>query len=83
MGSVRGSRFEAALIAACTSCSAESMSRSRVNCSVICELAALETEVRWASDGIWPSCRSSGVVTAETIVSALAPGRIVDTTMVG
>ena len=59
------------------------MSRSRVNCRVICELAALETEVRWASEGIWPSWRSSGVVTAETIVSALAPGRIVDTTIVG
>ncbi len=83
VGSVRGSRLDAALMAACTSCSAESMSRSSVNCSVICELAALLTDVRCATDGICPSCRSSGVVTAETIVSALAPGRIVDTTIVG
>ena len=50
---------------------------------MICELAALETDVMFASDGICPSCRSSGVVTPETIVSALAPGRIVDTTIVG
>ncbi len=27
-----------------------------------------------ASPLIWPNCRSSGVVTAETITSALAPG---------
>ena len=37
----------------------------------------------FASDVICPSWRSSGVVTPETIVSALAPGRIVDTTIVG
>ncbi len=83
VGSVRGSRLEAALMAACTSCSAASMLRSRLNCSVICELAALDTDVSWASDGICPSWRSSGVVTAETIVSALAPGSSVDTTIVG
>ncbi len=73
----------AALMAACTSCSAASMFRSRVNWRVICEVPKLETEVIWVSDGIWPSCRSSGVVTAEAMVSALAPGRSVETTMVG
>ena len=50
------------------------MLRSRVNCRVICELPKLDTEVICASDGICPNCRSSGVVTAEAIVSALAPG---------
>src|SRR5437868_3010872 len=82
-GSVRGSTLVAALIAACTSCSALSMLRSRSNCSVICELPWLDTDVICASDGIWPNCRSSGVVTADAIVSALAPGSIVLTTMVG
>ena len=59
------------------------MLRSRSNCSVICEYAKLETLVICVSDGIWPNWRSSGVVTAEAIVSALAPGRYVETTMVG
>ena len=59
------------------------MFRSRVNCTVICELAKLETEVICDSDGICPSWRSRGVVTEDAIVSALAPGRNVETTMVG
>ena len=82
-GSVRGSRFDAALIAACTSCSAASMLRSSVNWSVICELPKLDTDVICASDGICPNWRSSGVVTADAIVSALAPGSCVETTIVG
>ena len=83
VGSVRGSRLDAALIAACTSCSAASMLRSRSNWSVICELPKLDTLVICVSDGICPNCRSSGVVTADAIVSALAPGRYVETTIVG
>ncbi len=82
-GSVRGSRLEAALMAACTSCSAASMFRSSSNCSVTCELPKLDTEVICASAGICPNCLSSGVVTAEAIVSALAPGSSVETRMVG
>jgi hypothetical protein len=35
------------------------------------------------SDGICPNWRSSGVVTAVAIVSALPPGKFVDTTIVG
>jgi hypothetical protein len=73
----------AVLIAACTSCSAASILRLRSNCSVTCELPKLETEVICVSDGICPNCRSRGVVTAEAMVSALAPGKAVDTTMVG
>ena len=38
VGSVRGSRFVAALMAACTSCSAAPMGRSRLNCRVICDV---------------------------------------------
>src|SRR5689334_15468311 len=82
-GSVRGRRFDAALIAAWTSCSAASMLRSRLNWSVICDCPKLETLVICVSDGIWPNWRSSGVVTAEAIVSALAPGRRVETRIVG
>ncbi len=70
-------------MAACTSCSAESMLRSRLNWSVICELPKLDTEVIWDSAGICPSCRSSGVVTDDAMVSALAPGSSVETRMVG
>ena len=36
-----------------------------------------------ASEGIWPSCRSSGAVTSEAIVRGFAPGRRVVTWMVG
>src|SRR5438552_11462300 len=82
-GRVRGSRFDAALMAACTSCSAASMLRSSSNCRVICEVPKLEIEVICASAGICPNCGLSGVVTAEAIVSALAPGRNVEARMVG
>ncbi len=82
-GSERGNRFDAALMAACTSCSAASMLRPSSNCSVTWEVPKLEMEVICERDGICPNCRSSGVVTAEAIVSALAPGSSVETTMVG
>ena len=60
------------------------MSRLRSNCSVISrELAKLETEVIPVSDGIWPNWRSSGVVTADAIVSGLPPGSVVATAIVG
>src|SRR5580692_12127969 len=83
VGSWLGKRLDAALIAAWTSCWAASMLRSRSNCSVICEYAKLDTLVICVSDGICPNCRSSGVVTDDAIVSALAPGRFVETTIVG
>ena len=59
------------------------MLRSRSNCSVTLEYEKLETLVICVRYGICPNCRSSGVVTAEAIVSALPPGRYVETTMVG
>src|SRR5215831_13994079 len=82
-GSVLGKKFAAPLIDACTSCSAASMLRSRLNCSVICDVEKLDTDVICASDGTCPNCRSSGVVTADAMVSALAPGNVVVTTIVG
>ena len=83
VGSVRGKRFDATLMAACTSCSAASMLRSRLNCSVICELPKLLTDVICVSAGTCPNCRSRGVVTDDAMVLALAPGRNVETTIVG
>ena len=59
------------------------MLRSSANCSVIWELPKLDTEVICERLGIWPNWRSSGVVTADAMVSGLAPGRKVETTMVG
>ena len=69
-----GSTPPAAFIAACTSCAAESMSRSSVNWSVICALPNELIEFIEVSPLIWPNCRSSGVVTDDAITSGLAPG---------
>jgi hypothetical protein len=78
-----GSTPRAALMAACTSCDAASMSRSRLNCSVMAVLPKELTEVIAPSPLIWPNCLSSGVVTDETITSGLAPGYCATTWMVG
>ena len=78
-----GSWRSADEIAACTSCAAASMLRSSANCSVI-ELEPSElVEVIESIAGIVENCFSSGVATAEAIVSGDAPGRLADTEMVG
>src|SRR5260370_17050682 len=64
----------AAFMAACTSCAAASMSRSRLNWSVMLALPKELIEVISAKPLIWPNCRSNGVVTDETITSGPAPG---------
>ena len=78
-----GSWREAAVSADCTSCAAPSMLRSSANCSVMrvtpCELVELIESIAAIVD----SCFSSGVATALAIVSALAPGKVADTEMVG
>ena len=75
--------MRAALIAACTSLAAPSMSRLRSNCSVIrVEPSELE-DVISVIPAIRPSERSRGVATEEAIVSGLAPGRDADTEIVG
>ena len=64
----------AALICACTSCSATSSDRSSPNCRVITEAPAeLIDDIRFRP-AIWPNCRSSGAVTVLAITSGLAPG---------
>ena len=80
---MRGSVEPEALIAACTSCAAASMSRLRSNCSVIWLIPnELDEVISW-SEGICPKLRSSGAVTSDAIMSGLAPGSWVVTWMVG
>jgi len=73
-GRSAGSRLLAALIAACTSCSATSSVRSSPNCSVMVDAPAAEDDDMRDSPAICPSCRSSGPVTVTDITSGLAPG---------
>ena len=60
-----------------------SMSRSIENCRMIVDKPADESEVISSSPEIWPNWRSSGVVTSEAMVVALAPGYWVVTTRLG
>ena len=58
----------------CTSCSATSIFRLRLNCKVMMELPSELVEVICWSPGTWPNWRSSGAVTDDAITSGLAPG---------
>src|SRR5690554_1728990 len=74
IGRSPGSRFWAALSAACTSCSATPRSTSRENCRVITEEPPELVDDIWFRPGIWPRWRSSGAVTALVVTVGLAPG---------
>jgi hypothetical protein len=74
MGRSTGRKELAALIAACTSCSAVSRDRSRPNCSVITDAPPELADDIWERPGIWPNCRSSGAVIDDVVTSGLAPG---------
>src|SRR3982751_1551459 len=74
MGRLAGRNDCAALIAACTSCSATSISRLKVNCSVITEAPSELVDRIWFRPGTSPSCRSSGAVTEEATTDGLGPG---------
>src|SRR4029079_10901852 len=77
-----GSVLRDALIAACTSRAAPSMSRLSSNWSVMrVELSAL-FDVISLTPAMRPSARSSGVATVAAIVSGLAPGRLACTEIV-
>ncbi len=78
-----GSRFEAALIAACTCCSATSSGKVRLNCSVMTDAPPELVDDIWFRPGICPNCRSRGEVTNEVMTSGLAPGYNVTTWIVG
>ncbi|MOA60590.1 hypothetical protein D3C78_1855050 [compost metagenome] len=73
----------AALIAACTCCSATSMLISRLKRRVITDAPPELVEAICVRPGICPNCRSRGAVTALVITSGLAPGYRVITRMVG
>src|SRR5436190_4998134 len=70
-------------IAAWMSWAAASMLRSRVNWSVMLVLPRLDEEVIWSTPAIVENCFSSGVATADAMVSGLAPGRLAFTWIVG
>src|SRR5882762_459380 len=70
-------------MADCTSWAAPSMLRARSNCTVICVVPRTLDEVSWATPGIAANWYSSGVATADAMVSGLAPGNFADTWMVG
>ena len=78
-----GSSLPAALMAACTSRAAPSMSRFRSNCKVMPVLPTELDEVISVTPAIWPRARSSGVATDVPMVSGLAPGSDACTEMVG
>src|SRR6266516_4008421 len=73
----------ALVIAAWTSWAAASMLRSRVNWRVMLVLPRLDEEVIWSTPAIVENCFSSGVATADAMVSGLAPGRLAFTWIVG
>ncbi len=83
VGKFGGRSPAAALMAACTSRAAESTSRSRSNCRVKLTEPKELTEVISFKPAIRPKRRSSGVATAEAMVSGLAPGKPALTLMVG
>src|ERR1700730_14982020 len=83
LGRPLGSRPLAALIAVCTSVAAPSIARLRLNWSVIEVEPRPLTEFIEARPGMAANCCSSGVGTADAIVSGLAPGRVADTLIVG
>ena len=79
----RGSWPWAREIIDCTSWAAASRSRLRSNCRVILVAPWELPEVIEARPAIVENCFSSGVATAEAMVSGLAPGRKADTCRVG
>ncbi len=83
VGIDEGSERAAAAIADCTSCAAASMLRSSVNCSVIVACPSVDVDVIESMPAMVENCFSSGVATAEAMVSGLAPGSCAETWMVG
>src|SRR5262249_52286363 len=83
LGRFGGNCPRAALIAACTSRDAALISRSRSNCIVMTVAPSELAELISVMPAIRPNCRSSGVATADAIVSGLAPGNAAFTMIVG
>src|SRR5205814_5868648 len=82
-GRFDGSWRDAAEIAACTSCAAASMLRSRLNCRVMATEPCVLCDVIEATSGIVRNWLSSGDAIADATVCGSAPGSDAETTMVG
>ena len=78
-----GKRRCTAAMAACTSCAAASMLRSKANCRVICVLPVPLVDVIESTPAIVENCCSRIVATALAMVSGVAPGSEALTTIVG
>ena len=76
LGIARGSRRWTPEIAAWTSWAAASMLRSSLNCSEIPVKPWPEDDVMESTPGTVEKALSSGVATAEAMVSGSAPGRL-------
>ena len=72
-----------ALIAACTSRAARSMSRPIENCNWMLVVPSELVEVICSMPAIWPSRRSSGAATVAAITEGSAPGRVAETRIIG
>ena len=83
LGRFAGSWPADALMAACTSRAAASISRFKSNCNVIDVEPARLLDVISVTPEILLNCRSSGVATDEAMISGLAPGSAVLTEIVG
>src|ERR1700676_3422848 len=83
LGKLVGRLPRAALIAACTSRAAASMSRFKSNCKVILVDPSALDEVISVTAARRPNWRSSGVATDDAMVSGLAPGSPALTEIVG
>ncbi len=78
-----GRKLPAALMAACTSCSATPRDTSRPNCRVMTEAPPELVDDSCFRPGICPSWRSSGAVMVRVVSSGLAPGYSVVIWMIG
>ncbi len=82
-GRSSGRSLPAVVMADCTSRAAASISRFRANWSVIRVEPTELMEVMESRPAMVENCFSSGLATAEAMVSGLAPGRDTRTSMVG
>src|SRR4051812_17284787 len=83
-GMIPGGSWRSVLaIIACTSCAAASMLRARLNWIVMPVEPRPDDDVMLSMPAIVENCFSSGVATADAMVSGLAPGRLALTVIVG
>src|SRR5579862_3420435 len=83
LGRLAGNCPAEALMAACTSRTAASMSRFKSNCRMMDIEPARLVDVISVTPEILLNCLSSGVATDEAMISGLAPGRVALTVTVG